>query len=407
MKVHVARQPIFDVKRELRAYELLYRDEGATAYKEGSDGNRATRAVVADAITAFGMNNLTNGKYGFVNFTRPLLMGSLPSLLNPNEFVIEILEDVEIDNELLAQIEYLKQQKYILALDDYIGTVQNDEIFNYVSIVKVDFRLADEPTRTRIARDLLRREITLLAEKVETEEEFRRAAADGYTLFQGYYFAKPTVLSKATLDVSSNSFLRVMRELRRPDPDFRELARVIRNDISLSFRFLNQINSAAYYAGYRTTSLEDALIRLGLKEINRWVTLLFIRETVSKEMEELARTALVRGVFAEKLAQKIQKIDSARVSPEEAFTVGMFSMIDAALDENLPQILEELSMSPAVKEALLGADNPLGRILRFTLLYEAGDWDEALAIFAEVKIKSEEIGDYYVEAISYADAVFV
>ncbi|MDR1603717.1 MAG: HDOD domain-containing protein [Gracilibacteraceae bacterium] len=404
MKVHVARQPIFDVKRELRAYELLYRDEGSSAYREGTDGNRATRAVVADAITAFGMNNLTNGKYGFVNFTRPLLMGALPSLLNPNEFVIEILEDVEIDSELLAQIEYLKQQKYILALDDYIGVVQNDEIFDYVSIVKVDFRLADQATRTRIARDLLRREITLLAEKVETEEEFRRAVSDGYTLFQGYYFAKPTVFSKATLDVSSNTFLRVMRELRRPEPDFRELARVIRNDISLSFRFLNQINSAAYYAGYRTTSLEDALVRLGLKEINRWVTLLFIRETVNKEMEELARTALVRGVFAEKLAQKI---GSGRVAPEEAFTVGMFSMIDAALDENLPQILQELSMSPEVKEALLGADNPLGRILRFTLLYEAGDWDEALAIFAGEKIKSEEIGDFYVEAISYADSVFV
>ncbi|MDR1961233.1 MAG: HDOD domain-containing protein [Gracilibacteraceae bacterium] len=403
MKVHVARQPIFDSNRELRAYELLYRD-GGLAYNPNTDGNKATQAVVADAITAFGLRNLTNGKHGFVNFTRPLLMGALPSLLNPNEFVIEILEDVEIDDELLAQIEDLKRQKYILALDDYAGSVQNEEIFNYVNIVKVDFRLLDEKGRTEAARTLLSRNITLLAEKVETEEEFRQAIADGYTLFQGYYFAKPTVFSKATLDVSSNTFLRVMRELRRPEPDFRELASIIRNDISLSFRFLNQINSAAYYAGYRTNSLEEALVRLGLKEINRWVTLLFIRETVNKEMEELARMALVRGVFAEKLAQKI---GPRQVSPEEAFNVGMFSMIDAVLDENLTQILEELSMSSAVKEALLGADNLLGRILRFTLLYEAGHWDDAFVISAQEKIAMEEIADYYVEAIAYADAVFV
>ncbi|MDR1321629.1 MAG: HDOD domain-containing protein [Gracilibacteraceae bacterium] len=403
MKVHVARQPIFNANRELRAYELLYRDEGAIAYSANTDGSKATKAVVADAVTAFGMHNLTNGKYGFVNFTRSLLLGALPSLLDPSEFVIEILEDVEIDGEVLAQIEELKRQKYIIALDDYIGEVQNEEIFDYIDIVKVDFQLLDEAARTEIARDLLRREITLLAEKVETEAEFRRAIADGYTLFQGYYFAKPTVLSKATLDVSSNTFLRVMRELRRPEPDFSELAKIIRNDISLSFRFLNQMNSAAYYAGYRASSLENALVRLGLKEINRWVTLLFIRETVDKEMEELARMALVRGVFAEKLAQKI----GPRVSPEEAFTTGMFSMIDAVLDENLSLVLEELNMSPEVKEALLGADNLLGRILRFTLLYEAGSWDEAFEITDKEKISSEEIADYYMEAIAYADSVFI
>jgi EAL and modified HD-GYP domain-containing signal transduction protein len=404
MKVHVARQPIFNAHRELRAYELLYRDNASASFTPGTDGNKATRAVVADAITAFGMNNLTNGKYGFVNFTRPLLMSTLPSLLNPNEFVIEILEDVEIDGELLVKIEDLKRKKYILALDDYIGEVQNDEIFNYVNIVKVDFRQVDEALRAQIAQDLLRREITLLAEKVETEDEFQRAVTNGYTLFQGYYFAKPTVFSKATLDVSSNSFLRVMRELRRPEPNFHDLASIIRNDISLSFRFLNQINSAAYYAGYRTASLDDALVRLGLREISRWVTLLFIRETVNKEMEELARTALVRAVFAEKLAQKI---GSRRVSPEEAFTVGMFSMIDAVLDESLSQILEELSMSPEVKEALLGADNLLGRILRFTLLYEAGNWDEAFEISAQEKISLGEVSDYYMGAIAYADSVFV
>jgi EAL and modified HD-GYP domain-containing signal transduction protein len=404
MKVHVARQPIFNANRELRAYELLYRDKEALAYNSNTDGSKATRAVVSDAVTAFGMHNLTNGKYGFVNFTRQLLLGSLPSLLNPDDFVIEILEDVEIDREVLTRIEDLKRRNYIIALDDYCGEAKNEEIFDYINIVKVDFRLLDQASRASVAKKLLQKEITLLAEKVETEEEFHQAVADGYTLFQGYYFAKPTLFSKDTLDVASNTFLRVMRELRQPEPDFRELARIIRNDLSLSFRFLNQINSAAYYAGYRTNSLEDALVRLGLKEINRWVTLLFIRETVSKEMEELARMALVRGVFAEKLAQKI----GTGVSPEEAFTTGMFSMIDAVLDNNLSLVLEDLHMSPEVKEALLGADNSLGRILRFTLLYEAGNWDEAFELTSkDNKIPSEEIADYYMEAITYADSVFV
>lgn len=402
MKVFVARQPIFNQNQTLFGYELLYRDSYTNAYNGQIDGSRATRAVISDTITTFGLNNLTNGNFAFINFTRPLIMERFAFLLDPDDFVIELLENMEIDNALIERLQELKEKGYILAIDDYTGVEDYDDIMEYIDIIKVDFSLVDEAGRTAIARRYAPTEKRLLAEKVETEEEFQKARKDGYALFQGYYFARPTIFEKNTVEITANTYLRILQEITKPTPNFDNLAEIIRLDISMTYKLLHRINTLEYYRSHRVKSIKHALVRMGLNEIRRWATLVLMREAVGRKSDEMVRTALVRGVFAEKITLLI----GVDWRSENAFTTGMFSMIETVVDGKLTNVLDELYIPKEVKRALLGENNFYGMVLNFVKLYEVGEWDKAFACVEKYHLNPNQVGDLYLEAVCYADFAF-
>lgn len=401
MKVYMARQAIYTSEESVFGYELLYRESLVNAYNPGMDGNVSTRAVLSDAITTFGINNLTQGKYAFVNFTKDLIMSDIPNLLNPQRFVIEILEDVQIDEELLRRILELKQDGYMFAMDDYIGDEMVSALFMYTDIIKIDFAQLEKEQRKMIAQELLPLGIQLLAEKVETQEDYVQAVEFGYTLFQGYFFSKPRVFVKSTVEIINSIAMQVLQELKTEIPSYWALSKLVRQDVNFTYKLLNRINTMEYYRGHKVVSVQQALIRMGIKEILRWTMLMLMRESLGDQSAIYAKTALMRAVFLEQIAAEL----GCPEKMEDAFTVGMFSIIDAVIDESMPIILEELCVSEDVKQALLGGKNYLRKILDFAIAYENGQWDEIMDIIKDEKIDMEKVRGFYFESVSYADKV--
>ncbi len=214
MNIYIARQPIYDKDRHLYGYEFLYRDSSTNSFNPAMNGTAATRTLVSNLINEFGVDAMTGGHYAFVNFTRDLLTSNFPFLLNSRQFIIEILENVTLDNALLPHLEKIKSKGYKIALDDYVGEAHESGLAA-VDILKVDFMQTTPGERQDIA-GRHRGHVTLLAEKIETEEEFHSAQAMGYTLFQGYYFSKPVPFSKPVAQVASATSSLLWEEIRRP-----------------------------------------------------------------------------------------------------------------------------------------------------------------------------------------------
>lgn len=224
MDVFIARQPIFDNSKNLIAYELLYRDhEGATCFGGCVDGSYATRVLISDAITVFGLDNLTNGRPAFVNFTRKLIMDDFAYLCNPDEIIVEIVEDTFIDDVFVEKVKELKRAGYRIAIDDYIGDSAFDQLLEHADIIKVDILGMPLEKRVEISESVKKMGKILLAEKVETYEDYEHAMLNNYTLFQGYYLQRPKTMSKKSVNINPGSYVELIRELSKGDPDFNVL----------------------------------------------------------------------------------------------------------------------------------------------------------------------------------------
>lgn len=219
MNVYLARQPIYSIDKTPAAFELLYRDSDKNVYNTELDGNQSTRAVITQSLFMFDLEKLTQNKPAFVNFTRDLILEKVPMLLNSNNFTIEILEDIELDELLIERLTELKQAGFTLALDDYTGVGIPDKALSLIDIIKVDFLLTPRDMRKKIARTFLPKKKILLAEKVENREDFDDAARNGYELFQGYYFSKPIMLKSKRKDISreDKDFFNILESLKVSD----------------------------------------------------------------------------------------------------------------------------------------------------------------------------------------------
>lgn len=401
MNVYLARQPIYSIDKTPAAFELLYRDSDKNVYNTEMDGNQSTRAVITHSLFMFDLEKLTQNKPAFVNFTRDLILEKVPMLLNSNNFTIEILEDVELDEPLIERLAELKQAGFTLALDDYAGAEIPDKALSLIDIIKVDFLLTSQDMRKKIAMTFLPKKKKLLAEKIETKEDFEYAVKTGYELFQGYYFSKPIMLQSKRKDIASTSYFKLMKELTAEELNYKKLSEIIYTDAHLTYHLLKKMNSLQYYRAHTVKSVEMALAHMGENEIRRWITLLLMRNVAGEGMDNLIRTGLIRAVFCECMAKKILGGFS-----ETAFTLGMFSIISRE-DKNFFNILESLKVSDVLQSALQG-EHPLGVILELAELYEAGEWKQLKAVLNEQFPEAgyQNLAAMYMAAVNYADNVF-
>lgn len=400
MESYIARQPIFSTEKILFGYELLYRDNENNAFPAHLDGDTATRKVISNALLTFDIEALTKGHMAFVNFTRQLLLEAVPMLLNPKNFAIEILEDVDLDLPLLVMLRKYKAAGFTLALDDYTGSYIPYEILSLLDIIKVDFRCTDREQQKKIAYSVKSKNITLLAEKVEDHDDFQIALSLGYTLFQGYYFSKPLVLKKNSLSIATFSYTKLVREIDRPELDFKRIADIIYTDAQFTWLLMKKMRTPEYYRGHTVNSISLALTRMGSNEVRRWVMLLLLQNVIGGEMDELIRTGIIRAVFSECL--------STSLSPElqhGAFSAGLFSVI-ASKEETFYQTLESFDLGKMIRGALTGK-NDLSHSLDLILAYEAGDW--TLVNFLRNQyfpnVDSYDLSTMYMASVNYADSV--
>ncbi len=403
MYTFLARQPIFDNRYRVCGYELLYRETEQSTAANVKDGNCATKRVLSDAITLFGLETLTNSKPAFVNFTEDLILEDFPMLADPKDIIVELLEDVKMTPEVIRKVSQLKEHGYTIALDDYLGDSNFDDVLPYVDIVKVDFMLTDRQTQERIA-ERLRKVVVLLAEKVETNEEYEWAKSIGYRLFQGYFFSRPVTYKKKTPHISTATFIMLLSELDKDVVDYKKCCGIIRTDTVLTYKILKKMKTIEYYRGQPVKNVENAIILMGVSNLRRWLLLVVARDNNKTGSDELAREAFLRGLYAEALMKRASK--SSERECESAFLMGTFSLLDKILGESREILLEDIAISPEVKDALLEkTENIYSKLLDFIIDYENQTNRISLRALG-IRISDDELHRIYANCVAKVDATF-
>ncbi|MEW6263176.1 MAG: HDOD domain-containing protein [Thermodesulfobacteriota bacterium] len=398
----VARQPIFDRKQKVYAYELLFRS-GLDNFFAHADGDEASSRVITDSFLLFGLEEVTGGAKAFINFTRGLLVKEYALSLPKRFAVVEILETVEPDSEVIEACRRLKANGYELALDDFVYAPSYKPLLELTDIVKVDFLHSPEEEVKKLAKTLLPKGIKLLAEKVETRGDFERALALGYIYFQGYFFSRPVIISRKAIPVFKLQLLRLLREINRPDIDFKMLAKTIEAEVSISLKLLKFINAAAFGLRRKVASILQALTLLGEKEVRNWASLLTLSGLATDKPAELVVTSLLRA----KLAESVAGAAGLAQRSADLFLLGLFSLLDAMVDRPMEEILADIPLADDIKDALLGRPNRLRLILDLVLAFEKGAWSALSEMAAQLQIKEESLPPAYAEAMKWLQEISV
>ncbi len=401
VKIFVARQPIFNRKKKVIAYELLFRSGDKGTY-DAEDDDEATVSVISGAFLLLGMEKTTDSKRAFINFTRNLLKRDIVMHLPPQSVVVEILENIEPDEEVVGICTKLKKLGYIIALDDFVYSEKFQHLIELADIIKVDFLVTLGEERGNIIAAVNNPHIKFLAEKVETRGDFEQAVSLGYSYFQGYFFSKPEILSGEDVPSYKVQYIRILQEIHQADLDYGRMEEIIKHDVAFSYKLLRYINSAHFGFRQKVTSVKHALALLGKRQVEQWISLLILRELGRDRPEEIMVLSVMRAKFGEILVQKmnLQKLSS------DAFIMGMFSLLDSLLNRPMKDILKDLSIDVEVKNALLGADNQLGSIYALMLSYEKGEWSNFSYYAGKCNIGEEEVPDLYLQSMQWVEMFF-
>lgn len=394
----IGRQAILDQKKNVYAYEILFRSGLKNAFDPSLDGNVATQSVMVNTMLDFGMKKLVSDKKAFINFTEKNLLNRAPQLLPADSIVVEILETVQPTPAILEAVQELKDEGYKIALDDFVLLPGYEPLIDMADIIKVDFRITEDPEERKRLREILPGHVRLLAEKIETEEEFHQALEYGYVLFQGYFFCKPVVLHKKKLTSNALSQIRLLKEVNRQDFDFSAIINVISSDTNLVHKLLTYINSVGIGLTYHISNLRQAAVLLGSGGMRRWVTLISLQTFSEDKPPELFTISLLRAKFCELIAHEIKRPD---LTPDTGFLLGMFSLLDILLSQPMEEVLKEVGLSSELNAALLGEDNILRHVLDLVIAYEQGDWDKVIACCRRENIPVEHLQPCYDEVLKW------
>jgi c-di-GMP phosphodiesterase len=371
-RVLVSRQPIFRADMAVMGYELLFRDND-TESASISDGARATAQVINNSLMEIGMDELVGRHPAFVNFERTMLMGNYCESLPRERMVIEILETVTPDEAVMHRLRELRSKGYRIALDDFIFTTPISPLVEVADFVKLDLMASSWPEIEKAVSVLRAYPLRLIAEKVETREEFERARALGIDHFQGYFFCKPQNIKRQQLPVNRVAAIHLLTQLNKPDVRMAELEEAIGQNVSLSYKLLRYINSAMCGLQRQVESIRHATVLVGLERMRTWASLI-----VFSSFDDAPKDVLVTGAVRARMCEQIANL-RCFAQPERFFLVGLFSVLDAILDRPLDQVLPSLSLSKDISDALLEHKAQLGSVLNGVKAYERRDWPTAEA----------------------------
>ena len=395
--LHLARQPIFNQSKDIIAYELLYRDSAANSANV-IDGDLATKSVLLGTTLVESFDKLVGDKLAFVNFTKNLLQSGTAKMFPKENLVIEILEDIVPDEEFIDSILELKELGYTIALDDFTLDYPYHEVITLSDIIKVDFMLTSPEEQAEIIRKYRGLGVKFLAEKVETAEEFTRAKDLGYDLFQGYYFAKPSVFQIQDIGSLSSSYIDLLEALSSPNPNYVKLSSIVEKDVSLTFKLFKCANSPIYGGIQKINTVRGALVRIGFTNLKQWISLFLVKKLTLGQSEDLVEISLQRAKMMELLANNC----GIKGRESEAFIIGLFSMLDVLVNRPMESILSELPLTDESKEAILLGTNKLGAPLSLIMAYEKGDWQTTEDYCRNFGIRLSTVSEAYLEAMDWA-----
>ncbi|SAK40884.1 EAL and HDOD domain-containing protein [Caballeronia ptereochthonis] len=370
--VYVGRQPILDGEGALVAYELLFRDSPDNRARVHDDV-QATAHVVARTVGEIGVAAVLGPHPGYVNMSRELLFDDIVHIMQPERFVLELLESITFDDALFKRCAQLRDAGFRLALDDVVRL--DDPLLAAlpsVDIVKVDFLAADHAHLPELAAALKRSGKLLVAEKVETHDDFAQAKDLGFDFFQGYFFARPQVLSARRASPARGSLLRLMAVLAG-ERGMRELEAELKRNPDIVVQLMRLANSSAQTRGRRVSSLREAIAAAGTRQLMRWAQLLLYAEGsgLPWRSDPLLQLVGTRARFLELAAGMLRPEDEA--FSDAAFMTGIFSLVHVVLDMQPAEILDKLHLAAEIRAAILTGEGPLGALLGIARAAERGD----------------------------------
>lgn len=364
-QVYVARQPIYDRKLNVYAYEVLFRNSARQA--EMDCGDRATSEVIVNTLMDIGLERIVGSHIAFINFTEGFLTGELPLPPIHDKVVLEVLENIEPEPELIDGLAQLAAEGYRIALDDFEYDEKYVPLLQLAHIVKLDVLALDADTLRETVRILRAYPLKLLAEKVETHEQLRECQALGFDFFQGYVFSKPDLVSGKRPSGNRLTVLQLLNTLQDPRVEISELEAAVARDASLALRLLSYINSAYFGLRANVTSIRRALTLVGRRGIRQWASLVLMTNLADGKPAELMVTGMVRAKMCERLGEVYGAIPA-----DLFFTAGLFSILDALLDQPLGDIIEGIAIDAEAAEALLERSGVMGEILGNVIDFERG-----------------------------------
>ncbi len=394
---YIARQPIFNKAKETIGYELLFRDGEANAFPN-IDADEATSKLIMQHHLLMGVERVTSNKLAFINFSEETLLHHFPTSIKPESMVIEVLETVPPTPELLATLKYLKELGYQLALDDHDFDPKWDPFLPFISYLKVDVQQFNLLQISRHLRRVADYPFTLLAERVETAEQFEKLKLMGFQLFQGYFFARPEMLKHKQLSSNKANLLALMAEASARTLDFERLADICQRDLGLSYKLLRFINHSGQ--SQAITSVKHAMVYMGEAELKKFLALLVLANLQDGAPDELLRQSLVRARFCDALANHVKLIKN----PPSSFLTGLFSNVHLIVEQPQDELLAQLPLVPEVKLALLKREGQFGHFLKLTEALEQADWpltDDLLQSLPE----GAELAPIYLEAVAWAESI--
>lgn len=369
---YVARQPIFNAKRQTLGYELLFRDGEKNAYPSHIESNRATYRLIVENFLSLGTNPAIDTSRCFINFPQESLIRGLPMVLPKDKVVIEVLETCTPNDDLYLAVKKLSQAGYLIALDDFVYSAEWERFLPFVQIVKLDIMAmglesACDFVKERIGKGVKRR---FLAERVETEAEFLTTRSAGFSFFQGYFFGKPEITRKGYLSPEQLIAMELFKEVCQPEVDFVKIEKIVAKDVSLSYQLLRFVNTMSDRLEVSISSFRQALIYLGQDKLKIFVSLAVASFVSTKKPKELYNLSLQRAQFCQLMAND-NPFNEYR---DQAFLIGLFSMLDALIDVSLDELVEQLPLCSSIKLALLERQGPYGLLLKVEECYERADW---------------------------------
>lgn len=369
---YVARQPILNARRQTLGYELLFRDGEQNAYPAHIESNRATYRLIAENFLSIGTNPAIAHSRCFVNFPYQSLLRRLPLSLPKEKIVIEVLETCQPTDELYEAILEIKRHGYIIALDDFAYSVEWERFLPLVQIVKIDIcamglENACQFVKQRLAAGSKRK---YLAERVETEQEFTKVREAGFHFFQGFFFSKPEMIRQRYISPEQVIAMELFKEVCQTEVDFAKVERIVARDATLSYKLLHFVNSLSDRLEVTISSFRQALIYLGQDRLKMFVSLTVASFISTKKPRELLCLSLQRAQFCSLMSTH----NPLQQHKEQAFLIGLFSILDAMFDLSIEYLVDQLPLSQAIKLALLERQGPYGILLTIEECYEKADW---------------------------------
>src|SRR2546423_15179139 len=391
--VYVARQPIFDRHTRLAGYELLFRSGDEQDRAVIADHDDATSSVVLNTLTELTLERVVGPHAAWINVTRAFLLDGLADALPAKRVTLELLEGQEVDDELVDAIVRLRDRGFTIALDDFTYDPSREALLPLADIVKIDvMALGVRGAAAELAK-LHGRGLRAVAEKVESQEEFKLCKEEGFEFYQGYFFCKPEVLRANAIGTNKLSLLQLLAALQDPEIELKRLEELIGRDVALSYRLLRYINSAFFGLRTRVDGIGRATALLGLSNVKRWATMTVFAGIEGKP-RELLTTALIRGRMCELVGP-----DLGQTSSDQLFTLGLFSVVDALVDAPMSEVLSSVPFPDDMRAALISGIGPKGDLLRSVLHWERGETRDA----GNLRNPPARLAAAHTEALAWAD----